>query len=49
MGIWFLGIYVYEGFFFEGMGGWGEYFYIIIFVCFWCRLDYSYIVKIFWI
>lgn len=46
MGIWPLGIHAHEGFFFEGMGGWGEYSYIIIFACSWCRLDYSYIVKI---
>lgn len=42
MGIWLLGIH--EGFFFEGVG-WGRIF-LYNFTCSWCRLDYSYIVKI---
>lgn len=43
MGIWLLGIN--EGFFFEG-GGWGGRIFLYNFTCSWCRLDYSYIVKI---
>lgn len=43
MGIWLLGIH--EGFFFEG-GGWGGRIFLYNFTCSWCRLDYSYIVKI---
>lgn len=43
MGIWLLGIH--EGFFFRGGGGGGRIF-LYNFTCSWCRLDYSYIVKI---
>lgn len=42
MGIWLLGIH--EGFFFPRGGG-GRIF-LYNFTCSWCRLDYSYIVKI---